>query len=35
MVGLTDEVMISRTDLVILVPSSPPILEVRKKVLGR
>jgi len=30
MVDLTDEVMMSRTDLVILVPSSPLMLEVRK-----
>ena len=30
MVDLTDEVMMSRTDLVIIVPSSPLMLEVRK-----
>ena len=30
MIDLTDEVMMSRTDLVILVPSSPLMLEVRK-----
>ena len=30
MIDLTDEVMMSRTDLVIIVPSSPLMLEVRK-----